>query len=246
MTEKTKIYIGTSGWSYPGWRGSFYPDEWPQSRWFDYYAKQFRTVEVNATFYRSFNEQTYQKWHDRAPEGFKYVLKTPKFITHRKMLMDVHEDIQNFWKKACLLKEKLGLILLQLAPRTPFDPKRLEKALSAFEDPGKVAVEFRHPRWINPETKLLLEEIKSIFCHVDSPKQKLQEWTISDTGYIRLHGRRQWYADDYSHDEIDDIHRFMQKLIDQGSKILYVFFNNDVDGCAPKNAQSLVELTDSE
>jgi uncharacterized protein YecE (DUF72 family) len=135
--EKVKFFVGTSGWSYAHWKEVFYPEDLPKSRWFEYYAKEFSTVEVNATFYRTFKDQTYHKWRDRAPEKFTYVLKAPRLITHRRYLEDVEEHIKRFWESASLLESKFGLILLQLAPNTPYDPDRLKKALLAFDDPNK-------------------------------------------------------------------------------------------------------------
>ena len=242
INDKMSILIGTSGWSYPHWKGLFYPDDWPKSRWFEYYAAGFSTVEVNATFYRFFKDQTYQKWYDKAPENFKYVLKAPRLITHRKYLQDAEDLIQSFCQSTALLKEKFGLILLQLPPGMPYDLDRLRKALAAFEDPRRVAVEFRHERWLNDETIDLLREMGSIFCNADSPKTSLTDWTTSDTAYIRLHGSETWYGYEYSLQELRDICKMIDKLKADGVKEIYVYFNNDIGGFAPKNALALMQL----
>jgi uncharacterized protein YecE (DUF72 family) len=144
--DKVQFLVGTCGWTYQDWQGVFYPTDWPKDRWLEFYAKKFTTVEVNATFYRSFKDQTCHKWRERVPEGFRYVLKTPRFITHRKHLIDAEEQIKTFWSSAALLKDKLGLILLQLAPSTVYDPERLKQALLTFGDPKKIAVEFRNKK----------------------------------------------------------------------------------------------------
>ena len=143
------FFIGTSGWTYDHWRGYFYPQDMPKSRWFDFYAARFNSVEINATFYRTFQDQIYLKWKNRAPQGFGYVLKAPKTITHRKLLKDVEVDIQTFCRSAALLGEKLEMILLQVAPNQPCDPDLLHNALQAFSDPTRVAVEFRNKCWFN-------------------------------------------------------------------------------------------------
>ena len=145
------VRVGTSGWSYPHWKAVFYPEGLARARWFEFYSRTFSTVEVNATFYRFFKESTYCKWRDTAPEGFRYVLKVPRVITHRKFLAGVDEDIRRFCASAAILEHTLGLLLLQLAPQTPYDPDRLGRALRAFEDPSRVAVEFRHKRWLNEQ-----------------------------------------------------------------------------------------------
>lgn len=239
--QKPQFLVGTSGWSYPHWQGVFYPEDWPKSRWFEYYATKFSTVEVNSTFYRSFKDQTYHQWRERAPKEFRYVLKTPRLITHRKHLRGAEEEIDRFSKSALLLENKLGLILLQLAPSTQYDPDRLKKTLVAFGDPRKIAVEFRHKKWLTEEIKELLKEVGAVFCTADSPESELMDWVTSDVAYIRLHGRRQWYAYDYSLQELREIAALAGKLVRLGAKILYIFFNNDANGCAPRNALALLE-----
>lgn len=239
---QARFLIGTSGWSYPHWRGSFYPTEWPKSRWFDYYAQVFRTVEVNATFYRRFKDTTYRKWRDRAPDGFVYVLKVPGFITHRKHLKDADAEIVSFWESAALLGGKLGHVLLQLSPRTPYDLTRLRSALVAFADPGRVAVEFRDARWLTEDTKELLAQLGSVFCSADSPKTRLLDWVTSDAAYIRLHGRTEWYRYNYSPREIEEIADLARRMAELGARTVYVFFNNDFEAHAPSNARALAEV----
>jgi len=239
---KEKFFVGTSGWSYSHWKGVFYPEDWPQSRWFDFYAEKFSTVEVNATFYRTFKDPTYETWRRRAPSGFRYVLKAPKWITHRKYLQDVELEIETFQRSAALLGDTLGLVLLQLAPGTPYDPGRLRKALLAFKDPSRIAVEFRNSQWITEEIRALLQESRSVFCSVDSPEAQLMDWVTSDVAYIRLHGHKQWYGYNYSDQELRHICDLAKKMAALGAQRIYIFFNNDFGGCAPKNALVLQEM----
>ncbi|MFQ5637817.1 MAG: DUF72 domain-containing protein [bacterium] len=241
-SDNTQFFIGTSGWSYPHWRGIFYPEDQPKNRWFEYYAQQFSTVEVNATFYRFFKDDTFRNWRERAPEGFRYVLKAPRVITHRKYLQEVEQPIQQFWQSAQLLAGKFGVILLQLAPNMPYDPERLRTALLAFEEPSRIAVELRHPRWLTDEIHALLKETGAIFCAADSPDSDLVHWLPSKTAYIRLHGRKSMYAYNYSAHELREIAEFAQKTARLGAKTVYIFFNNDFQGYAPKNAATLSEM----
>ena len=199
-------------------------------------------MEVNATFYRSFQDQTYLNWKKRAPQGFGYVLKAPKIITHRKYLLDVKEDIDVFYRSCALLEDRFEMILLQVAPGTPYDLGRLEEALLAFPDPGKVAVEFRNPRWLNPEVETLLRETGAAYCNVDSPRQKLTETLTSARAYLRLHGRKHWYSYDYSTSELEEIAALARKLADRGASRIYIFFNNDFEGYAPANAMTLLKM----
>jgi uncharacterized protein YecE (DUF72 family) len=235
-----QFLIGTSGWTYEHWKGLFYPEGLAKSHWFDYYAEKFPAVEVNATFYRRFIDQTYIKWRERTPESFIYVLKAPRLITHRKYLIDVEEEIHAFWRSADLLEDKLGLVLLQVAPGTPYDLERLRQALLAFGDPRRVAVEFRRKEWLNEETLNLLREFGVAFVSADSPRQRLVDWVTSDAGYIRLHGRSHWYSHDYSSAELDEVAVIARRMVAKGAKAVYIFFNNDFEGYAPKNALELM------
>jgi uncharacterized protein YecE (DUF72 family) len=244
---KIKLFIGTSGWTYDHWRGAFYPEDLAKAKWFSYYAERFNAVEINATFYRTFKDQTYINWRKKAPEGFRYIFKAPRIITHRKYLVDVAEEIKAFEHSASLLEDKLGLILLQLAPTTPYDIGRLRAAFSAFANPHKVAVEFRHKQWLTEETLSLLREFGVTFCNPDSPRNALTDIVTSPQGYLRLHGRQLWYSHDYSEQELIEIVETIRRITTCGAKTVYVFFNNDYEGFAPKNAALLKKITqDSE
>lgn len=235
-------YIGTSGWTYDHWKGCFYPENLPKKRWFDFYSSHFSAVEVNATFYRNFKDQTYINWRTRAPQGFGYVLKAPRIITHRKYLLNVKEDINAFFRSSELLEDKLEMILLQVAPGTPYDLERLKQALLAFPDPSRVAVEFRNPHWLNPEMEALLRTVGAAFCNVDSPRQKLSDILTSDRAYLRLHGRGHWYSYNYSNCELDEIADLARRMADRGASRIYIFFNNDFKGHAPANAMTLLRM----
>ena len=237
-----KILIGTSGWTYDDWKGHFYPEKLPKSKWLEYYAGQFPTVEVNSTFYRPFSDQTYRNWAERVPEDFIYVLKAPRTITHEKRLVGVEELIHTFWRSASLLDRHLGMILLQVAPDMPYDLERLRTALLAFGDPKKVAVEFRADEWYSEETLALLKEVGAAFCCVDSPRNPLVDWVTSENAYIRLHGRINWYAHDYSEEELSQVKDTAGAMAKKGAKTIYIFFNNDYQCHAPRNARTLASL----
>jgi uncharacterized protein YecE (DUF72 family) len=237
MTKNSPFYfIGTSGWTYEHWKGHFYPEKLPKRSWFEYYASQFSAVEVNATFYGYFKDQTYLKWREQAPQGFGYVLKAPRLITHRKHLLDVKENIQSFYHSCSLLEEKFEMILLQVSPATPIDLERLHQALLLFPDPTRVAVEFRRSEWLNTDVMDLLNNIGATICNVDSPRQKISDLLTSKRAYLRLHGRKYWYAYNYSADELKVIASLARQLGEKGAERIYIFFNNDFEGYAPANA----------
>ena len=241
-TSQATLFVGTSGWTYDDWKGCFYPKGLPKSRWFDYYSSRFPAVEINATFYRAFKDQTYLKWRERAPQDFGYVLKAPKNITHRKYLVDVEADVQVFIQSAALLESKLEMILLQVAPGTPYDLERLQKALLAFNEPTQVAVEFRNPRWFTDEVADLLKAVGATFCNPDSPRQKLTDILTSNRAYLRLHGREHWYSYNYSHEELIEIAKVAREMTRRGANRVYIFFNNDFEGYAPANALALLDI----
>ncbi len=239
------FFVGTSGWTYDHWYGRFYPTDLAKSRWFDYYASLFSSVEVNATFYRTFKDSTYEKWKERAPGGFSYVLKAPRLVTHRKFLLETEALIQAFYRSCTLLEEKFGLILLQVAPQMPYDPDRLRHALRAFPNPGNVAVEFRRPEWYSPEVLGLLREMGCTMCNVDSPRQSLTDHLTSDKAYIRLHGRQHWYSYNYTENELAEIARLARDLARRGASWVYIFFNNDFEGYAPHNALAVKRMLEA-
>ncbi len=234
--------VGTSGWTYDHWKGRFYPQDLPQKCWFEYYSGKFSAVEVNATFYRTFKDQTYLNWRERAPQGFGYVLKAPQLITHRKYLLGEEEDIRIFYRSCSLLEDKFEMILLQVAPNMPYDPPRLRKALSAFPEPGRLAVEFRRPEWLDQDTLNLLRDVGAAICNVDSPKQKITDNLTSSRAYLRLHGRSHWYTYNYSYDELAEIADLARGLVSKGASRVYIFFNNDFEGYAPANAMTLQDM----
>jgi uncharacterized protein YecE (DUF72 family) len=235
------IFIGTSGWSYAHWRGGFYPADMAQSHWLAFYTKHFDSVEVNATFYRRFADTTYYHWHDKAPEGFRYTLKVPRLISHRHHLLDVDDQIVEFCRSSGLLQEKLGMLLLQLPPDMPYSPERLAQALKAFAEPSRVAVEFRNECWHTKEAISLLREFGACYCNADYPGHLLNDVLTGNSAYLRLHGRRAWYADNYQIDELKTVAGMARDLETRGARDVYIYFNNDYGGYAPANAAQLVQ-----
>lgn len=236
------IFIGTSGWSYDHWKKCFYPPNLPQKNWFQYYADHFNSVEVNATFYRRFSNEVYNKWRKQAPEGFVYVLKVPRLISHQHQLKNTSRLISEFSRSSKLLGEKFGLFLLQLPPNLPYEPQRLEEALCAFGETSRVAVEIRANAWLTDKVFALLKKYGAIYCNSDSPQRELTAIVTAKRGYLRLHGRREWYADNYQLSELKHIANSVKKMDTNDVKEVYIFFNNDYHAYAPDNALTLCEL----
>jgi len=142
-----KVHVGTSGYNYPEWKGTFYPDKLPAAKMLAYYVERFSTVEINATFYRMPNAKTVAGWATIAPAGFTYVLKAPQRITHFARLRNVDEPLRYFCDTAQGLGDKLGPLLFQLPPNFKKASDRLAELLSTLPAAFRVAFEFRHPSW---------------------------------------------------------------------------------------------------
>jgi len=248
MSEKKrtgKAFIGCSGFSYEHWRGVFYPEDLLQKKWLEYYAKKFSTVELNVTFYRVPKESAFEGWRTRTPEKFIFVVKGSKLITHLKSLKDVDEPVSEFISRAGFLKEKLGLILWQLKPSHKIDLpllKNFTEVLKAKAGAVRHAFEFRNQTWFTDEVYALLKEQEMTFCFADYPSGFPEPSDEFSYIYIRRHGPSgQAYRGCYSEEQLKELSARVKSWLSQG-KDVYVYFNNDIGGYAPKNALYLKEL----
>lgn len=239
MMQKTKkqYFIGTSGWDYSHWKGTFYPSDIPKKDWFDHYSKHFDTVEVNYTFYRWPTESLIGKWRDRAPAGFRYTLKAPRTITHVRRLKDVSGKVGEFYRLSSLLGDKSGCHIFQLPPvfvRNDTNLKRLEGFLKSLEPGRDNAIEFRHPSWWDEGVYSLLRTYGTSFCSVNGLGMPEDIVETCNTAYFRFHGRR--YDTYYTDTDLQRYAGCMDKL---SSRRIYAYFNNDACAYAPKNALDL-------
>lgn len=247
-----RLHIGTSGWSYREWKMHFYPADCPQKRWFDYYGIVFKTVELNATFYRRFPEKTYLKWRDRAPPGFLYALKVPRRVSHRRELMEGLPAFRDFCEQAQSLEHHLGPLLLQLGPSIRFDPQSLGRLLDLAPAGLRLAVEWRDPVWDSPETYEVLASSGVAVAKVDSPDQAFRPCPSPSKAdlrtqleYVRLHGRSHWYRHCYSDGELGEIAHWARVQLQGDRKDIFIFFNNTDAGWAPANARRLQQLVEA-
>ncbi len=242
----SKLYIGTSGYSYPHWTGIFYPEKLSQSKWLEFYAKHFDTVELNVTFYRLPQEKVFENWFKRTPKDFLFVIKGSRFITHVKKLKNCREPLDLLILRTKLLKEKLGIILWQLPPSLRFEEgdRRLEEFLKLFrvQSPKlRASFEFRHQSWFRKEVYDLLKKYNCALCIADSTSFPKEEVITADFVYIRFHGGAELYGSNYSDKELKKWAGKIKKWQKQGLDI-YCYFNNDAYGYAIKNAKTLREM----
>jgi len=238
-----KIFIGTSGWHYKHWlNGVFYPAGTTGSEMFEFYARHFNTVEINNSFYRLPTAKTFDAWRESAPRDFVFAVKASRFMTHMKKLKDAKRTSEKFFLVADRLEKKLGPILFQLPPRWKVNVERLAEFLEALPDKHRYAFEFRDESWIVPEVFRLLRKYNAAFCVHDFEEMKIPIEVTADFAYVRFHGPTSAkYWGSYSKAEL---RKWAQRIDGWRAELsaVYVYFNNDPEGAAVRNALTLKEL----
>lgn len=234
-----KYKIGCSGFLYDSWRGNFYNEFLPQRRWLFSYAEKLDTVELNVTFYRLLKKEAFERWHKETPPQFSFSLKGSRFITHIKKLKDVELPLSTFFNTTAPLMEKLEVVLWQLPPNFKVNLKNLEAFIEAIRPyPVRHVFEFRHKSWISKRVFKLLSGSNIAVCMADWPEFINELPLTADFVYMRRHGEFGSYATDYTTEQLKkDAKRIKAYL--KLDKDVYVYFNNDAVGYAPKNAMEL-------
>lgn len=235
-----RYFTGTSGWHYDDWRGRFYPEKLPKAKWLEFYARHFTTLELNNSFYRLPSEEAFSRWYDSSPPDFTFAVKVSRFITHIKRLKDCDEALENFMSRTRILKDKLGPLLYQLPPGLHRDDEVLAAFLKKLPDSLKHVIEFRHESWLVEEVFDMLRRYHIGFCVFDMPKLTCPLLATADFAYIRFHGRDSLYSSCYIDEELTD---WAGKIGDLASNLdsVYIYFNNDIEGFALKNAATIRE-----
>src|SRR5688572_25637442 len=161
-------WIGTSGFQYPEWKGTFYPEDLSTAKMLPFYAERFSTTEINYTFRRIPSAKTIQGWWDATPERFKFSLKAPQKVTHFAKLRDCGDTLRYFYQVISDLEAKLGVVLFQLPPAFKKDAPLLAAFLDDFPPGMRAAFEFRHDSWFDDEIFALLKNKKIALCLADS------------------------------------------------------------------------------
>jgi uncharacterized protein YecE (DUF72 family) len=260
-----KIRVGLSGWSYKEWRGDFYPSDLPQADELTYAAARFPSLEINRTFYSLVTPQTLRTWYEATPYDFRFAVKGSRFITHNKKLANIEGPMDRFLESGLTqLKHKLGPILWQLGPNLRFDPARVEGFLTGL--PRKLgkrrllhALEPRHPSFFVPEMARLARHHNVAIALSHSSAWPYTEEITAGFVYVRLHGPRELYGSAYTEPELEDWAERIsawsrgsepddaRRLTDlepppRQSRDVYVYFDNDSGGHAPRDAQALIRL----
>jgi uncharacterized protein YecE (DUF72 family) len=261
-----RAWVGTSGFNYAHWRGVLYPEGLPTASWLEHYAERYDCVELNVTFYRLPLPATFAGWARRTPEGFRFVLKGSRFITHVLRLRRPQDALARFLDASEPLGEKLACVLWQLPPDLPADPELLAAFLGALRDTLALercrhAFELRNLGWYTPDVFHLLAQARCAVAHADWPIQavpprvpfrgqtrqlqrrpRVRAPFTADFAYLRRHGPGERYRSGYPSGMLRSEARWVRRWVEEGREV-FVFYNNDWGGHAPRDAARLAELT---
>src|SRR5215468_10040581 len=229
-----KLYVGTSGYSYKEWKGTFYPEDLPDKQMLRFYGERFRSVEINNTFYRMPKASVLEAWANEVPADFKFVLKASQRITHMQRLKDAGDSVSYLLEVSGSLKERLGPLLFQLPPYMEKDATRLSDFLGLLPLDRRVALEFRHQSWFDDEIFGLLRKYHAVLCIAEAENNlEIPFVSTADWGYLRL--RRP----DYGDQELSD---WMKRVQQQPWKDAFIFFKHEDEGKGPEMAKRFLEL----
>ena len=229
-----KLWVGTSGYSYKAWLGSFYPERLPAKAMLRFYASRLPAVEINNTFYRLPKESVLQNWAEQVPAEFRFVLKAPQKITHVKRLKDASVEVEYLFRAETALGGSKGTVLFQLPPSLRKNLPILQNFLSLLPAERAVAFEFRHPSWFDEEVFACLRAHNCALCLAEMEDTETYDLVATATwGYLRL--RRSDYTP-------TDLVNWKQRILSQPWNHAYVFFKHEDEGIGPKLAAQFLEL----
>jgi len=231
------LHVGTSGYSYKEWKGSFYPEKIPAKEMLRYYSERLSTVEINATFYRMPQPSMLENWKEQVPATFRFSLKASQRITHFKRLKETDEETKYFLETAAVLGEQLGVILFQLPPNMKKDLPRLETFLTKLPPATPAAFEFRHPTWFDDDVLDLLRSQNRPLVVSDTddlPTTHIDK--TADWGYLRL--RRVNYSE-------ENLLEWAGRIREQNWKETFLFFKHEDAGTGPKLAAQFLMLANT-
>jgi uncharacterized protein YecE (DUF72 family) len=228
----SRVLVGTSGYNYPEWKGTFYPEKLSSDKMLAYYAERFPTVEINYTFYRIPNEKLLAGWAAQTPDTFTFTLKAPRRITHDSRLQHCEELLQNFCRTSRTLGSKLATLLFQLPPNYKKDAAVLRSFVELFPEGTRAAFEFRHPSWFDAEVYDALRSRNLALCIADSEKLSTPVEMTADYGYFRLRDEGYQQA---------DLERWGQTIRGLDSiGDAFVYFKHEEQGLGPDFAKRLI------
>ncbi len=226
---RARIYAGTSGFSYPEWKGTFYPDKLPQSKFLEFYSERLSTVEINNTFYRFPASRLLEDWHQKTPQEFRFAVKANQGITHKGRLKGTEQLTHDFVARCQLLEEKLGPILFQLPPFLRRDDDRLANFLKLLPEGPRYAMEFRHESWFEDAVFKQLTDAGVGLCVSEGDKLDTPREATGSFCYVRLR------KGDYGNEELASWQKWFQEQLREGHDV-FVYLKHDVEGSSPEPA----------
>lgn len=239
MARRGALHIGTSGWHYKHWLGPFYPEGTRPAAMLDYYCRQFSAVEINNSFYKLLSAKALEQWRAATPGDFVFTAKGSRFLTHMKKLKDTGQGIDRFFDPARALADKLKVVVFQLPPRWGCNAERLDGFLAALPEGYRYAVELRDESWFDDAVYDVLSSHRAAFCIYDIAGRRSPDVVTTDFVYLRLHGpSEKAYQGSYGARRLATLAGKISEWRRQG-RDCYVFFDNDAEGNAPKDALRL-------
>ena len=228
------LYVGTSGYSYKEWKGTFYPEDLPDKQMLRFYGERFRSVEINNTFYRMPKASVLEAWAKEVPADFMFVLKASQRITHHQRLKDTDDSVSYLLEVAGALKERLGPLLFQLPPYLKKDAPRLREFLALLPSDRRAAFEFRHQSWFDDEVFGLLRDHRAVLCIAEAENDlEIPFVSTADWGYLRL--RRPDYGD-------AELKAWAKRVQEQKWREAFIFFKHEEEGKGPEMAKRFLKL----
>ena len=233
-----RVHIGCSGWDYRHWRGDFYPTDLPRDRWLPHYARRFQAVEINNSFYQLPEPSTVCRWRDQVPAGFCFAFKASRYLTHMKKLKEPADPLRRVVQCATLLGDRLGPILFQLPPRWHRNVERMRSFIDKLPSRLSHAIEFRDPSWYDSKVFDAMAERSVALCLHDMCGSASPRVAVGPFVYVRFHGPETKYSGGYPSHTLRPWADWLAEVIRAG-KDVYVYFNNDIGGHAPRDALRL-------
>ena len=231
------LYVGTSGYSYKEWKGSFYPEKIPANEMLSYYASRLHAVELNNTFYRLPQPSMVESWKAQVPENFRFSVKVPQVITHFRRLKDAGQQTRLMLKTVSAFEQRLGAVIFRLPENMKKDLKRLESFLKELPSDTPAVFDFRHPTWFDDEVVALLRTHNRVLCVSDIEElPPSHTFRTADWGYVRLRRERYTKA---------ELLKWMKRIRAHQWKETYVFFKHEDEGTGPKLAARFIALAAS-
>jgi uncharacterized protein YecE (DUF72 family) len=234
-----EYFLGCSGFYYNHWKGKFYPQNLPKTKWLSYYLGFFNSLELNNTFYRFPSQKLLEGWYNKTPPDFTFAVKANRIITHLHKFINTETYTDNFYKLAHMLRDKLLCVLFQLPPQVHKNMALLETIAGQLDSSVMNVMEFRHESWWDSEVYGFLKKHGIVFCSVSASELPENLINTGPAVYLRFHGKDGWYKHNYPDEQLKE---WAQRIKQQNASKVLCYFNNDFNANAPKNCLTLKQM----